>query len=99
MGKVNEETVKKNVAAWINDTETAIWETADENGWSVVSRSCARNSQSRYLTVRRDGESIKVRISDHKSVYQSEHFSLSPDGYDDLLSDVIKRLGVENEPE
>lgn len=87
-----EEIIRNNIAVWINEIEAAVLKTADENGWTISSRGMARNTPSRYLTLRRNGEVVKVRISDHKSVYHTEHFSLSPNGYDNSLSDVIKRL-------
>jgi hypothetical protein len=86
------EAIKNNIAAWIDATEAAVLEGADQNGWSVSSRSRARKSPSRYLVLRRNGEAIEVRISDHKSVYRTENFSLSPDGFDHSLLEIIARL-------
>lgn len=96
---VDREEIKRNVIAWVQDAEASVIEGADDNGWSVSSRSLAKNSLSRYLTFRRGTISVKVRISDHQSVYGTENYSLSPDAYDDSLEDVLIRLEATDDPE
>jgi hypothetical protein len=83
--------VKQNIMNWIEEIDQQITDYALKNNWSIF-REFARKSPSRYLKLKRQNETIIVRISDHKSIYKTETFSLSPDGFDDSIDDVMASL-------
>ncbi len=76
------------------EKEEELLHCATLNDWTI-SISRARKTNSSYFTFQRDGERIKVRISDHKTYFKTEHYSLSPDGYNDSISVVFNRLKAE----
>lgn len=83
--------VKANILAWIENTQKLILKMAVKLGY-VASIDYARSTQSRYVTLCKEGFEVRVRISDHKSVYKTEDLSLSPDGYDNVIEDVERFL-------
>ena len=81
---------------WLDETLAAVAEAAAATGWSFdpASYSGGFNTRSRYYTIDRGDEEIKLRISDHGDCYCNDDLSLAmqPSGDDTTLAGLRARL-------
>jgi hypothetical protein len=81
---------------FVDDTEAKLQAAAIVGGWDIIKISFASNTRSRYFTLRRGNEQIKIRISDHGSAYCSEDYSFAMNpGFDDNDIDAVLRVIAE----
>jgi len=84
---------------WLRSTLDAVERIAGEHGWQLDrdSYSGGFNTRSRYYTLNRGDEEVKLRVSDHGDCYCNDDLSLAmrPSGDDTTIEGVEERLSRE----
>lgn len=73
------------------ETEAELERIAAAYGWNIEHRSQAQTG-SRYYELNRGGDTVRVRISDHQTCYESEDFSIEISGDGHSIKQIEHRL-------